>query len=791
MGKGIGGFVSGIFGSENEERAKGRQVNSNNYNYGGSETGAEDQAKTYTQQGAGSQDRQATQADVVNIDYSQANDDRNRNLAARDRQVSIADIMQSRAMGGQPTVAQMQADRQMQQARAQQASMAGGARGAGGLAAAQRTAAFNTANTASDISGQAQINAAQERRDDTNAAAGMWSNVRGGDLASQGQVAGQAQAQAQLGAQQNQFNAGLRDMQSGRNDARQLSYDQLANQVRTTQLGARTNYEAQQSANDLGAQGINAQIAGQNAAMNQKNGEGVVSMLGKGAGIIAGALAKGGPAHAEKAYLVGEEGPELVVPRDDGYVLTAGQTKQALAHSPSSTINRLFDRGDQHARTVSLSQVMGARMCGGPIQARADGGPIDGIAAGTMAPPPAEPPAGYQPPMSTWGTGQPDATAYSWQAAQDQQARMQPYDDLSARIADQRQQIGQTQDRVNSTVADIDEKDKNAVWENDYKARHHQKTTQAEDDAAEEARYRQDLDKKQARTDAKAKRKKSLSDVLSESGDEGMKNASRIDTSYHGGGGYVPPQLIQIAGARAMGGLISPGLVPIGPHRPDEAMPMLGPGSGAGATSYEVLDGTGGEDVAASGKAMSDFATKYTKSPGAGPTGYGGAREDGGPVEGSDDDDNPTYRRGIQEGREQQAKDYLRSIDHRNDQRADARDNAAEEWARDLAYAGGAGVGNPAVGAVTQAPMLANYVLDKAEAYDLRSGDKGVPEKSAPGVADNARGEGRAVVRGEAGASAYVPAERDPDRKRAPVKDESTRAGVAKWINSLLARRGR
>ena len=253
------------------------------------------------------------------------------------------------------------------------------------------------------------------------------------------------------------------------------------------------------------------------------------------------------------------------------------------------------------------------------------------------APPSAEIPPGYQPPMSTWGTGQPDATAYSWQAAQDQQARMQPYDDLGQRISDQRQQIGETQDRVNKTVDDIDEKDKNAVWENDYKARHHQKTTQAEDDAAEEARYRQDLDKKQARTDAKAKRKKSLSDVLSESGDEGMKNASRIDTSYHGGGGYVPPQLIQIAGARAFGGPISPGLVPIGQHRPDEPMPMMGPGSGAGATSYEVLNGTGGEDVAASGKAMSDFATKYQSNPSAGPTGYGGAREEGGPVEGSDD----------------------------------------------------------------------------------------------------------------------------------------------------------
>lgn len=634
MGKGIGGFVSGLFGSENDERSKGRQVNSQNYNYGGSETGAEDQAKAYTQQGDQSQGRQATQADKVSIDYGQAQSDRVRGQAARQQQTSLANIMQQRATGGVPSIAQQQADRQMQQAQAMQASQAGSARGAGGLAAAQRNAAFNTANMASDISGQAQINAAGERRDDTNAAAGMWSNVRGGDLASQGQAAGQAQAQAQLGAQQNQFNAGLRDNQSARNDARQLSYDQLANQVRTTQLGARTNYEAQQSANDLGAQGINAQVAGQNAQMNQKNGEGVVSMLGKGAGIIAGALAKGGPAHAEKAYLVGEEGPELVVPRDDGYVLTADQTQRALAHSPASTVNKLFDRGESRTRDVSLSQLMGSRMCGGPVQARAEGGPIE---AGMAAPPSAEIPPGYQPPMSTWGTGQPDATAYSWQAAQDQQARMQPYDDLGQRISDQRQQIGETQDRVNKTVDDIDEKDKNAVWENDYKARHHQKTTQAEDDAAEEARYRQDLDKKQARTDAKAKRKKSLSDVLSESGDEGMKNASRIDTSYHGGGGYVPPQLIQIAGARAFGGPISPGLVPIGQHRPDEPMPMMGPGSGAGATSYEVLNGTGGEDVAASGKAMSDFATKYQSNPSAGPTGYGGAREEGGPVEGSDD----------------------------------------------------------------------------------------------------------------------------------------------------------
>ena len=631
MGKGLGGFVSGIFGSENEEKSKGYNVDPNAYQYAGRAGAADEAANRYADAGEAAQGRQATPSKTVGVNYAQADGDRQRALQARQGQNSLAQIMSNRAMGGQPSVAQMQATRQMQQSQAQQASLAGSARGAGGLAAAQRNAAFNMANNASDISGQAQINAAQERRDDTNAAASMYGAMRGGDQNAQSQDAQQAQFQTQSMAQQNQFNAGLRDSQAARNDQFQLGMTQNEMGVRNAQMTGQMNQQAQQSANTLGQQQINAQVSGQNAAMNQKNAEGVLGLAQKGVGAIAGALAKGGPATEGKPYLVGEKGPELVVPRKDGYVLTADQTRAALAGSPSSTINQLFDRGHDEARGASLSSIM-ARCGGGPMPARADGGPVE---SGGEAPPPAVPPPGYTPPISTWGTGQPDANAYAWQAARDDEARMAPYDDLSQRIAAQRESQNATASRVNETVKGIDAKDNDAIWNADYKDRHRQAMTPAEDDAAEEARYRQSLDKKQARDDAKTKRKKSLTDILTTPNQDDQ--GSRVDVAYHGGGGYVPPQLIQIAGARAMGGPISGGgLVPLTPMRalrPDEAQPMMGPGSGAGATSYEVLNGTGGEDVAASGKAMSDFATKYQSNPVASPTGFGGAREDGGPAD--------------------------------------------------------------------------------------------------------------------------------------------------------------
>ena len=55
--------------------------------------------------------------------------------------------------------------------------------------------------------------------------------------------------------------------------------------------------------------------------------------LGVGGGFWGGGRASGGPVEPNTAYLVGEEGPELILPQRNGYVLNADQTQNALAQS--------------------------------------------------------------------------------------------------------------------------------------------------------------------------------------------------------------------------------------------------------------------------------------------------------------------------------------------------------------------------------------------------------------------------------------------------------------------------
>jgi len=269
---GIGGFVTSIMGSKNKTNAQAPKTNKLAYRYGGTMAGESDAANRYKDMATAAQKRQAAQAGQVNTDYTQANQSRAQSLDARGQQNSLAAVMANRATGGAPTVAQMQADRQMQQAQASQASMASSARGAGALANAQRNAANNVANAQAGISGQAQINAAGERRDDTNAAAGAYANLRGGDVAQQGQDAGQAQFTTSSNVAQNQFNAGQKNQMTAQNDQFTNAMTQNEMGVHNAQLAASQNEQAQNSANSLQAQGINAGVAGQNANMNQVNG---------------------------------------------------------------------------------------------------------------------------------------------------------------------------------------------------------------------------------------------------------------------------------------------------------------------------------------------------------------------------------------------------------------------------------------------------------------------------------------------------------------------------------------
>jgi hypothetical protein len=268
---GLGDFVTGLFGSKNKFRATQFETDPNAYQYGGQPGGADNAANRYSRQAEEAQNRQGDQ-----VNYGQANEDRNMQLQARQGQGQVANMMLQRAMGGVPSIAQQQADRQMKQATAAQASAGASARGAAGMALAQQGAASNTANAQSAISNQAQINAANERMQAEQAAAGAFGAMRGQDLGSQAQS-----------AQQSQFQTGVNMQQRQMNDAMTMGMTQNEMNVRNAQLTASMNQQSQNSANYNAAQTLNAGVAGQNANTNQQNGAGVISAITNVAGGVA------------------------------------------------------------------------------------------------------------------------------------------------------------------------------------------------------------------------------------------------------------------------------------------------------------------------------------------------------------------------------------------------------------------------------------------------------------------------------------------------------------------------
>lgn len=544
---GLGGFVSGVFGSKNKFKAQTPQVDPNAYQYGGNAGGANEAANRYRGQAEGAQDRQATQAQNVGVNYGQANQDRNLSMQARQGQSALASAMYGRATGATPSIAQMQADRQMGQAQAAQASMAAGARGAGALALAQQNAAGNTASAQSAISNQAQINGANERMQAEQAASGAYGALRGGDQQSQGQDASQAQFNTTSQVNQNQFNAQQQAQQRAQNDQYSLGMTSNEMGVRNAQMTGQMNQQAQQSANSLSAQGLNAGVSGQNSNMNQMNGGAV---LGAGQGLASAlissggppAKARGGPVGTGKPYLVGEKGPELIIPNRDGYVLTHEQTKEALADAPAKMISDLWGRNDGGSARQSLASVLGK------LPGREEGGDMQ---------------AGGAP--STWGTG--EGISPEWVASQQAIADEKSHD---AQAADDRDTLAAREHearmasmgkRLNQTIGEIDQKDDAAAWNGAYKERHGQSMTPDEQDAYIEAKYRKNMQNKETQA---ATTRSRLAMALGKMGD-GARNAPTIDTSLHLPQASSAPHLASLPG-RAFGGPISAGGAPNGGH---------------------------------------------------------------------------------------------------------------------------------------------------------------------------------------------------------------------------------
>jgi hypothetical protein len=724
---GIGDWISGIFGSENETKATAPKLDSNAYQYGGRAGGADQAADRYRSMGQAAGSRHAAQADFSGAqpNYSQADADRQMGLHARSQLGEVGNRQLARAQGREPSISGMQAQedirrlqrgaqRQGQAAQAAQMSASASARGPAGLALAQQGAANNIANTQGaigrstadatmGISNQAQINAANERLAAENAAANTFGAMRGQDLTSQGQSAQQTQFNAGLNTQQQQFNAGLRQQQSGLNDALLMGMTQNEMAVRNAQLTAFMNQQAQTSANALGATGINAGVAGQNASMAQQNAMGVVGMGANIAGGIAG-KEKGGPVKGGTPYIVGEKGPEIIVPPRDGVVIpnhalpkrmgedyghrtaqysmdaalaekeeerrNMAKTSQRDTPADQRRVGKQYDedlkkQADAFIAGMKASQNQGASVAidagdvdqpapagwltdyivsqnedkrlamrerGGPLK---KGQPAVVGEAGKEA---------FVP--STWGTG--TGLTPEQRGAQQYQRRMDAsaadnralYRDAQVRDSNMFAVPGFSPGLGTNKAEPLTRMDQDTVDLAKAKEAEGIELTDDEQRKVGSAKYRLGGEKKAAQ-------KGVLSSALGDMGKQYQNQAANIDTTYHGTGGYVSPNLIALP-ARELGGSVIGGQPTyVGERGAEVVVPKYGGGAnpwanlGAKTDETSVLSPGGGMNVmgyyAQANNSIADMMKQKSGSsgpqmrvstnPGAMPK-----REEGGPV---------------------------------------------------------------------------------------------------------------------------------------------------------------
>lgn len=249
--------------------AAAKQAYNNHFEYGGGPGGAGASATWFQNEGIASQGRQGEK-----IDYGLAQGYNAQAQQNAGMQGNVAGLMYQRAIGAVPSIAQMQADRQMQQAAAAQTSAAASARGPAGLALAQQGAAANTAAMQSNISGQAQINGAQERQQAEQAAFGAYSGMRGQDFQGMGMQADMAQKQAALNA-----------AQRAQNDQYSMGLYGLGVDVNKAQLGAQGNQIAIEAGMQTSANGLAQQKSQHDQDRADRWGGYALAATGTAAGI--------------------------------------------------------------------------------------------------------------------------------------------------------------------------------------------------------------------------------------------------------------------------------------------------------------------------------------------------------------------------------------------------------------------------------------------------------------------------------------------------------------------------
>ena len=362
--KGIGGFMSGVMGSNNDYHADPYAVDQSAYQYGGAPDGAQKAADQYgdlannaAEQANGAYSQQLQSREQMSNVLGQQQGTLGQQQAALGQQQGATSLAQMAAMGNAPSRAEILGGAMSDQAAAAQQSLAASARGPAALALAQQNAAANTANAQANIATSAMGQRADEMAQARNAY---------GQMASM-QQQGAGSIQNTLGGMANTF-AGMRgqDLSALQGD-RQQQQTMLASQqgVNTTQLNASMARDnAKQNAYNNAA-GINSGVASQNAATNAKAGADVMNMAGKamgggggggggggdsgGAGMMGGAAASaggGGGAGAGVAGGAGGLGAMAAGMSTESQKVPVSGGMGALMASPEGTKDPILVGGD-------------------------------------------------------------------------------------------------------------------------------------------------------------------------------------------------------------------------------------------------------------------------------------------------------------------------------------------------------------------------------------------------------------------------------------------------------------
>lgn len=341
----------GAFYDPDGKRGTGYDANASNW--GGQPGGRQQYEQNLHNSQMGVEGRQGPQ-----VNYQQADWDRMQSGLARNGQNLAAHTLLNRGLGNTPTIASQQA--QIDTQRAIGAANAGqaSARTAGGIALAQQNAQNAQANAISNISGQAQVNSGQEMLNNLNSASGAYGAMRSGDFQAQQNAAQQAQVQAQLDA-----NA------RAQNDQRAMQYEQLKFGANAAELNSKMQNQGILAGSYNNKESLGQQTAQANANREGQQVDSIINGISNTAGMAAGGggggmgsdermkigyRASGGPVLAGKPYVVGERGPELVIPSASGTVVPNHMLRKG-GRAPSTT-EMLDDRARQAELTAPADQ---------------------------------------------------------------------------------------------------------------------------------------------------------------------------------------------------------------------------------------------------------------------------------------------------------------------------------------------------------------------------------------------------------------------------------------------------